>query len=104
MTAGAGAAVGSLALGAGGGGRPPMLGGWSADGPPSGMVGGGRGGRADAIRRNRPPAVTPPPLPLFPLSIASGSAGVLRAFLLWVKVSGGFMGYVLGYYNRPRPQ
>lgn len=99
-----GAAAGSLALGAGGGGRPPMVGGWSADGSRSGMVSGGRGGRADAIRRNRPPAVTPPPLPLFPLSIAFGPAGVLRAFLHPGKASGGSMGYDLGYYNRPRPQ
>ena len=81
-----------------------MVGGWSADGSRSGMVGGGRGGRSDAISRNRPPRVTPPPLPPFPLSVASGSAGVLRAFLHWGKASGGSMGYVLGYYNRPRPQ
>ena len=81
-----------------------MVGGWPAGGSRFGMVGGGRGGRSDAISRNRPPAVTPPPLPLFPLSIASGPAGVLRAFLHPGKASGGSMGYVLEYYNRPRPQ
>lgn len=35
-----------------------MVGGWPADGSRSGMVGGGRGGRSDAISRNRPPRVT----------------------------------------------
>ena len=81
-----------------------MLGGCPADGFRSGMVGGGRGGRSDAISRNRPPAVTPPPLPPFPLSIASGPAGVLRAFLHPGKASGAFRGYVLGYSNQARPQ
>lgn len=81
-----------------------MVGGWSADGSRSGMVGGGRGGRSDAISRNRPPRVTPPPLPLFPLSDASTAAGVLRAFLHPGKASGGFRGYVLGYSIQARPQ
>lgn len=81
-----------------------MVGGWSADGARSGMVGGGRGGRSDAISRNRPPAVTPPPLPPFPLSYASRPAGVLRAFLHPGKASGAFRGYVLGYSNQARPQ
>ena len=73
-----------------------MAGGWSADGSRSGMVSGGRGGRSDAISRNRPPRVTPPPLPLFLLSIASGPAGVLRSFLHPGKVFGALRGYVLG--------
>lgn len=81
-----------------------MVGGWSADGSRSGMVGGDRGCLADAIRRNRPPAVTPPPLPLFPLSIASGPAGVLRAFLHCGKAFEALRGYILVYSNRPRPQ
>lgn len=81
-----------------------MVGGWPAGGSRSGMVGGGRGGRSDAISRNRPPRVTPPPLPLFLLSIASGPAGVLRAFLHPGKVSGGSWGYVLGYFNQARTQ
>lgn len=83
-----GAAVGSLDLGAGGGARPPMLSGCPADGPPSGMVGGGRGGCADAIRRNRPPRVTPPPLPLFPLSIASVLRECSALFFIRVKRPG----------------
>lgn len=94
---------GSLALGAGGG-RPPMVGGWPADGSRSGMVSGGRGGRADAIRRNRPPAVTPPPLPLFPLSIASGPAGVLRAFLHLGKAFEALRGCIWVYSNQARPK
>lgn len=81
-----------------------MVGGWSADGARSGMVGGGRGGRSDAISRNRPPRVTPPPLPPFPLSDASGPAGVLRAFLHPGKASGGLRGYILAYSNQARPQ
>ena len=81
-----------------------MLGGWSADGARSGMVGGGRGGRSDAISRNRPPRVTPPPLPLFSLSVASAPAGVLRAFLHWGKAFEALRGYVLGYSNQARPQ
>lgn len=83
---------------------PPMVGGWSAGGSRSGMVSGGRDGRSDAISRNRPPAVTPPPLPPFPLSDASMAAGVLRAFLHPGKAFEALRGCILVYSNRPRPQ